>query len=131
MAMLPGRFIPALALLLAAIAARGMTAEPRVQTAAAAPTIDFVRDIQPIFEASCYKCHGPAKVRGGLRLDDRDAAMRGGESGALLVARRSGDSLIVRRILGLGGDDPMPKEGDPLTPAQIALIRAWIDQGAV
>jgi mono/diheme cytochrome c family protein len=98
--------------------------------AAAAQPIDFVRDIQPIFEASCYKCHGATKSRGQLRLDSRAAAMRGGESGAVIVAGDSERSLLVRRILGLDGDDRMPKEGDPLTAAQVAAIRAWIDQGA-
>lgn len=124
------RFAAAIAVLLTAIAGRAITAERQPQQPAVAQTIDFVRDIQPILEASCYKCHGAAKVRGGLRLDDREAAMRGGESGPLLVAGRSSDSLLLRRILGLDGDDPMPKEGEPLTPAQVALIRAWIDQGA-
>ncbi len=127
----PRRLVSALALLLVAIAARASMAERPPQALSTQP-VNFVRDIQPILQASCYKCHSAsAKVRGGLRLDDRDAAMRGGESGPVLVPGRSADSLIVRRILGLDGDDPMPKEGDPLTPAQVALIRAWIDQGAV
>jgi hypothetical protein len=97
-----------------------------------APTpIDFVRDIQPILQTSCFKCHGPTRARGGLRLDERAAAMRGGDSGPVLLPGRGAESLIVRRLIGVPGEDPMPKEGDPLTASQIALIRAWIDQGAV
>ena len=42
--------------------------------------IDFARDIQPILEASCLRCHGAVKPKGGLRLDTRDAALRGGAS---------------------------------------------------
>ena len=56
--------------------------------------------------------------------------MKGGETGAIIVPGNSEQSLIVRRVLGLDGDDRMPKDGDPLPAAQIALIRAWIDQGA-
>jgi mono/diheme cytochrome c family protein len=106
-----------------------LLAGPQAQPAAA-PSVDFVRDIQPILEASCVKCHGPTRARAGLRLDDRAGAMRGGDSGPVLLPGQSGESLIVRRILGLDGEDPMPKEGDRLTAAQLALIRAWIDQGA-
>src|SRR4029450_6795247 len=51
--------------------------------------------------------------------------------GAVIVPRDSEHSLLVRRIRGLDGDDQMPKDKDPLPAAQVALIRAWIDQGAV
>jgi len=47
---------------------------------------DFVRDVQPIFVDHCYQCHGPDKQEAGLRLDQRDAALAGGDSGPLLVA---------------------------------------------
>ena len=56
--------------------------------------------------------------------------MKGGETGPAIVPGKSDESFLVRRILGLDGDDRMPKDGDPLPSAQIALIRAWIDQGA-
>ena len=92
--------------------------------------VEFTRDIQPILQANCYECHGPDKTRGHLRLDARAAAMKGGETGPAIVPGKSDESLLVRRILGLDGDDRMPKDGDPLPSAQIALIRAWIDQGA-
>ena len=56
--------------------------------------------------------------------------MKGGETGVAIVPGDSEHSLMVRRLLGLDGDDRMPKDGDPVPAAQIALIRAWIDQGA-
>ena len=56
--------------------------------------------------------------------------MKGGESGVIIVAGKSEQSLIVRRVLGLDGDDRMPKDGDALPSAQVALLRSWIDQGA-
>src|SRR5436190_8894126 len=94
------------------------------------PTVDFVRDIQPILQASCYECHGSQKTKAHLRLDSPAGILKGGETGPIIVAGKSEQSLIVRRILGLDGDDRMPKDGDPLPPAHVALIRSWIDQGA-
>src|SRR3954471_15422414 len=94
------------------------------------PTVDFVRDIQPILQASCYECHGSQKTKAHLRLDSPAGILKGGETGSIIVPGKSEQSLIVRRIQGLDGDDRMPKEGDPLPPAQVALIRSWIDQGA-
>jgi hypothetical protein len=100
------------------------------QTARAAAPVEFARDIQPILETHCYECHSAKKTKAKLRLDRRAAAMKGGDTGAAIVPGDSEHSLVVRRLLGLDGDDRMPKDGDPVPPAQIALIRAWIDQGA-
>jgi len=95
-----------------------------------ATPVDFARDIEPILQNHCYECHGPKKTRARLRLDLRAAAMKGGETGPAIVPGHSEQSLIVRRLLGLDGEDSMPKDKDPLDGSQIALIRAWIDQGA-
>jgi hypothetical protein len=92
--------------------------------------VDYARDIQPILQTQCYECHGPKKSRGRLRLDVRAAALQGGETGPALVPGNSEGSLVIRRLLGLDGEDRMPKDGDPLPADQIALLRAWIDQGA-
>jgi mono/diheme cytochrome c family protein len=104
---------------------------PFFRSAAADQAVDFARDIQPIFEAACYKCHGPKSARGQLRLDDRKSAIKGGISGATIIPGDAGKSLLLRRILGEGGEARMPMGGDPLPPGQIELIRKWIDQGAV
>ena len=103
----------------------------RAQQKPAAVPVDFVRDVQPILQSQCYECHGPEKARGRLRLDRRAGAMSGGATGAAVIPGNSEGSLLVRRILGLDDEERMPKDGDPLPEAQIALIRAWIDQGAV
>jgi cytochrome c553 len=95
-----------------------------------APRVDFHSDIQPIFAAHCYECHGAAKSRSELRLDRKALALKGGASGPVIVPGNSEASLVVRRLLGLDGEDSMPFERDRLAPPQIALIRAWIDQGA-
>ena len=118
----------AMAVLIAAIAGRVAVARP--QGSPPQPPVDFARDIQPILQTHCYECHGPKKARNGLRLDVRAAALKGGDSGSSIVPGNSEQSLLVRRILGLDGEDRMPKDEDPLTAAQIGLIRAWIDQGA-
>ena len=93
--------------------------------------IDFKRDIEPIFAASCFQCHGPKKAAGQLRLDVKTAAMKGGISGAIILPGNSKASILLKRILGEGGEARMPMGGDALKAEQIELIRKWIDQGAV
>ena len=92
--------------------------------------IDFVKEIQPILKASCIRCHGPAMQMGHLRLDAKSLAFQGGISGKAIIPGKSGDSLLFQRIQASGDKVRMPLQGDPLSKDQIALIRAWIDQGA-
>ncbi len=92
--------------------------------------LDYLRDIQPIFEKHCYECHGPKRGRGGLRLHTPELILKGGGSGAPIAPGRSDDSVLIQRLLGLDGNDQMPLERDPLPPELIARVRAWIDQGA-
>ncbi len=93
--------------------------------------VDFVKDIQPLFQQSCIKCHGPEKQKGDLRLDSKTAAMKGGKDGAVIVAGQADKSDLYRRItLKAGDDDIMPSKGDPLTKAQTDLIKQWINEGA-
>ncbi|MDB6122454.1 MAG: hypothetical protein JWQ71_1447 [Pedosphaera sp.] len=94
--------------------------------------VDFAKDIQPIFEQSCIKCHGPEKQKGDLRLDSKAAAMKGGKDGPAIVVGQADKSDLYRRItLPPGSDDIMPSKGDLLTKAQTDLIKDWINQGAV
>lgn len=94
--------------------------------------VDFVKDIQPILQNSCIKCHGPEKQKGGLRLDSKAAALKGGKDGEVINLNHADKSDLYRRItLEPGSDDIMPSKGDPLTKAQTDLIRDWINQGAV
>jgi hypothetical protein len=93
--------------------------------------VDFAADIQPILTNSCYECHAGTKQKGGLRLDDKVTALKGGDTGPLFVAGKSAESLIVQVVAGARDDIArMPKKKTPLTDAQIGLLRAWIDQGA-
>ena len=94
--------------------------------------VDFVKDIKPILDQNCVKCHGEEKAKGKLRLDYKDAAMKGGKAGPALTAGNPEKSELFRRItLPKSDDDFMPSEGEPLTKAQIDAIREWINQGAV
>ncbi len=91
---------------------------------------DYGRDVRPILERHCYECHGPTKSKGSLRLDVRDRAFKGGVTGPAVVAGDSDQSLLLRRLLGLDGEDRMPLDKDALPDAEIALLRRWIDHGA-
>jgi hypothetical protein len=121
--------------LLLGLVASGVRAEAPAANAVELPapagrTVDFVRDIQPIFAERCNHCHGEDEQQGYLRLDAKAVVMKGGKSGPLMVAGKSADSLLIHRIAGLGTEKRMPLEDDPLTGEQIGLLRAWIDQGA-
>jgi|SRR3954462_3750606 len=94
--------------------------------------LTYARDIKPIFEKTCFKCHGEDKQKGKLRLDSLAAVKKGGEDGEVIVAGQSAKSPLVIAVARLDDDTAMPPEGkgDPLKKEQIGLIRAWIDQGA-
>ena len=100
-------------------------------TAAQSRRVDFRRDIEPILRAHCYKCHDAKNASAQLRLDDKALAMKGGISGAVIIPGNSGESRLMRRILGAGDEARMPMGGAPLKADQIELVRKWIDEGAV
>jgi mono/diheme cytochrome c family protein len=95
----------------------------------AARPVDFVRDIKPLFEASCVKCHAKGKNKGGFSLETREAFLKGGETGPAAVAGKSGESYVVGLVAGTDADLVMPKKGTKWTAEQVGLLRAWIDQG--
>ena len=96
------------------------------QTASA---VNFTDHIRPIFERSCWNCHGEASQQSDLDLRSRDAALEGGVRGPALVPGRAVDSRLYRVLAGL--DDPrMPMGDDTLSETEIAAVRTWIDDGA-
>ncbi len=97
---------------------------------AATQKVDFVKDIQPILADRCYSCHGPEKQKADLRWDSKESAFKSGDHGPIIVPGKSADSRVIKLVAGMEPDTLMPPKGDPLTPAQIGLLRAWIDQGA-
>ena len=111
------------------LAAVGAPQDAKPLPPAATKPVDFAKDIQPIFTASCLVCHGPVAQRSNFRLHSREAALKGGLSGPVIIQGKSADSLLVRLVAGLEGDRLMPLGGPRLSDEQIGLIRAWIDQG--
>jgi mono/diheme cytochrome c family protein len=92
---------------------------------------DYARDIEPIFASRCYGCHGQQQQMNGLRLDLRDAALAGGYSGSVIVPGKSAESKLIRRVTSENPGVRMPPVGAPLTTAQIAALRSWVDGGAI
>src|SRR4051812_42627780 len=99
---------------------------------AARRQVDFARDIRPILSKNCNRCHGAQRQKGGLSLHLRSRALAGGDDGPAIVVGKSAESLLIHRVSGLDEDAIMPPDGagEPLTPEQVGLLRAWIDQGA-
>ncbi len=104
----------------------------KLPAAATTPGVTFEKDIKPLFEKACVKCHGAEKQKGKYRLDTLEAALKAGENGDAILKGDSAKSPLVHSIARLDPDAAMPPDGkgDPFTPAQVALVRAWIDQGA-
>ena len=99
------------------------------QQAATPASVAFARDIEPIFAKSCWNCHSKDAQLADLDLSTREAAIRGGEHGAAIVPGKAEQSKLYRMVAGLESIT-MPMDGSSLTPAEIAAIKAWIDQGA-
>jgi hypothetical protein len=114
--------------ILLATLVKGGAADPLLPAA----SVDFKRDIQPIFAEHCYECHGPEKHKGGLRLDRKTDALAGGDSGKVIIPGKSAESLLITNVSGLDPENLMPPKGKgkPLGSNQVALLRAWIDAGA-
>src|SRR5689334_11211680 len=151
----------------------------KLPPAASATGVTYEKDIRPIFEASCFRCHGPQRPKADLRLDSLQGVLKGGEDGKVIVPGDSKKSLLVAAAArvnddvamppkfrprrggpggpGGPGGGPPPGEGNPpggggpggpgpggpggpggqrgfgpppkpLTPEQVALVRAWVDQ---
>jgi hypothetical protein len=109
---------------------------PRVQVPKNMQKIDFARQIKPLLERSCSACHSGEKPRGLFRIDGRDALLKGGASGAAaIVPGHSEKSPLIDYVSGKVPESEMPpravRERTPaLTTDEVALLRAWIDQGA-
>jgi mono/diheme cytochrome c family protein len=88
--------------------------------ARAADAVDYTRDVKPLLRERCFSCHGALKQNGKLRLDTV-ASMR---------AREVLDGSLLDRVSDPNEKSRMPPEGKPLTAAQIAMLKAWIEQGA-
>jgi WD40 repeat protein len=88
--------------------------------------VSFARDVAPVFARRCVACHNTRSSGGRLNLDSFAALMKGGESGAALDPHHSASSLMVMMM----EDGSMPRDADPVSPEELALVRRWIDAGA-
>ena len=110
------------------LTALSLGAEP----GSAANSVDYLRNVKPLLRDKCYSCHGPTQQKRGLRVDTVEFLRAGGKSGPAVIPGKSGDSLLLQAITGEGARRMPPQgEGEPFTAAQIPLLKAWIDQGAV
>src|SRR4051812_40151526 len=111
-----------LAALAAACGAGGASAEEPAK-------VDFVRDVQPLFRAHCTGCHGAKQQKNGLRLDRRRAALRGGTFNQIGPGNAEASQLYLH-LVGDRSGPRMPPAGPP-GAEKVAVIQAWIAQGAV
>ena len=87
--------------------------------------------VRSVFAHRCYSCHGPTRVKGGLRLDTKEGIFGGGEHGPVVRAGRPEESELIRRVtLPRGHKDAMPTKGNGLTGEEVGLLRYWIEKGA-
>jgi mono/diheme cytochrome c family protein len=94
--------------------------------------VKYFGDIHPVLAAHCVSCHGPEKQKGGLRLDSREMALMGGSGyGPAIVPGKSEESPLILFMAHVEPEMEMPPKKDPLPDSTIAVLRAWIDQGAV
>ena len=111
-----------LALLLPVLALSAIGAEPSAEQR-------FQNEVWPLLERTCLRCHGAEKHKADLRLDSREAALKGGESGPALVPGKPGDSLLLKLVRHAEADRKMPPK-EKLHDAEIASLERWIADGA-
>ena len=105
-----------------------LTAVPSIN---AATPVDFAREVRPLLVKRCLACHDAEHAKGGLRLDSREAALKGGKSKqTTLTPGAPAKSELIKRITTHDADELMPPKGGALTSAQIALLSRWIAEGA-
>jgi len=127
-------------LTLAALAATfsfALAAAADLPPASAKTGVTYAGDIKAIFDASCIKCHSGDRPKARLHLDTIEGAVKGSKDGPIFKTGDSAGSFIVQAVAHATTDHDswMPPLNNragikPLTPEQIGLIRAWIDQGA-
>lgn len=96
-----------------------------------AADVDFVKEIKPVLEQSCVRCHSGMKPKGGLSIETKDLFMKGGIEGKVVVPGKAGESKFHKAIIAPKGDDiAMPPDGERLPKAIADKIQAWINEGA-
>lgn len=104
-----------------------VTAAQPSETTVSVENVSFNRDIYPLLERRCIKCHGGEFPSEGLNLESYESLMAGSQNGQVIVAGDPNNSLLFEQI----ESGEMPKRGADLTPEQIELFQQWIDEGAL
>lgn len=108
-----------------------LTAFTAGRVAAADP--DFQKDVAPVLEASCVKCHNDKKAKGKLNMTTKEAFMKGGDDGKIVEAGKPDTSKLIKvLLLPPDDDDAMPPQDKAPRPtaAQIDTLKKWITAGA-
>ena len=111
-------------------AVAGPPTKTTLQKSKSGDRVDFKRDVTPLFKAHCFQCHAGEQQQGGLRLDTKRFAMKGGISGLTILPGKSQLSSLIQRMKGQGKLSRMPLGFSPLSDAEIKTVALWIDQGA-
>src|SRR5437867_2419085 len=109
-------------ILLTSLAADQARPDKNLLPPAAGTKVDFKLDIQPILSTNCYACHNASTQMSGLRLDNRDSALRGGYSGVVIKPGNSAESKLIQMVAGVIEGKIMPPAGERLPPEQIGLL---------
>ena len=104
----------------------------RIGSSEAAPhadigSVSYAKDVRPILESRCKKCHMGEHVSEGLDMNTYESLLKGSQNGPVINPGNAGDSLLVQKIM----KGEMPKRGPKLTPVQIQIITDWINAGAL
>ncbi len=111
--------------------------DAKLPPAATKTGVTYATDLKPIFDANCVRCHSGDKPKARLRMDTLEGILKGTKQGAILTAGDGANSLIVKAVAHQlkdkdGWMPPMPNRAGAktLTPEEIGLMLAWINQGA-
>lgn len=95
----------------------------------AAP-VDFAHEVVPILRKHCGECHTGDKKKGSFSMNTRASLLEGGENGAVLFPGQASKGRLLESIVSADPDLRMPPKGDRVSPAEVAVLRAWVEQGA-
>ncbi len=127
-----GTFVSGLAVLCWSAASVFGAVDPGRLPPPAKSKVDFAKNVQPIIEGACLKCHSGERPKGKFSLTTRQTALKGGQDQVDIIAGNSAKSPLIHFVARVVADSEMPPvdKGTPLTPDQVGTLRAWIDQGA-
>jgi len=119
------------------VSAEDATPAATLPPAASKTGVTYATDIKPIFDASCVKCHSGDRPKARLKMDSLEGVLKGNKDGKIVTPGDSANSVMIKAVAHLtkepeGWMPPLNNKAGikPLTPEEIGLIRAWIDQGA-